>query len=271
VHATRTQSQSQPRTFGEHGRLVPLDGERVFSARDRRYFRIDQPVLDAAAVHARATEHLGAHGALLELDAFRARCDQLRASLLASPATAGLFDGVHVPFLLPARAATAADDLRGEVLGPLLDAVGRSFHQAYPKFDFRNHCTEGAEERWTVREETRYRTLLAARAQGPVAGWYFPTAMTGYAIPDQRAAVADLAPGLVLSGPLEVCAALVGTPGLLNQREAYPNLLALAAIEPSDGRFFHFFEAYGWNLTFNRRSMIGPASEYVAGGLTFFG
>ena len=79
------------------------------------------------------------------------------------------------------------------------------------------------------------------------------------------------AEALVLSGPLEAAAALVGCPSLLMQNDNYPNLLALSAVQPADPKMFHFFEAYGWNLTYNQRSMVGAVSEYFTGGFTVVG
>jgi hypothetical protein len=51
----------------------------------------------------------------------------------------------------------------------------------------------------------------------------------------------------------------------------YPNLLALSSVISPDKdlkHFFWYFEAYGWNLNFNSRSMIGAVSEYYSGGIS---
>jgi hypothetical protein len=104
-----------------------------------------------------------------------------------------------------------------------------------------------------------------------VTGWYFPCALAGFAIPEQRRVMARLPESLSLAGPLEAAMAFIGVPDILMRLENYPNLLALAAVQPPDPRFFHFFEAYGWNLTYNQRSMVGAASEYFSGGLTVCG
>ena len=104
-----------------------------------------------------------------------------------------------------------------------------------------------------------------------VVGWYFPGALAGYVIPEQRRLIARLPEAVSLSGPLEVAMAFIGTPDILMKLDNYPNLLALSAVQPHDPRMFHFFEAYGWNLTYNQRSMVGAASEYFSGGLTVCG
>jgi hypothetical protein len=105
-----------------------------------------------------------------------------------------------------------------------------------------------------------------------ICGWYFPTALSGYAIPDQRTLVSRLPESLLLSGPSEVAAALICSPELMYKSDGkYGKLLALSSIEPSDpdqDYFFWFFESYGWDLEFNQRSFIGPVSEYFAGGIT---
>ena len=120
--------------------------------------------------------------------------------------------------------------------------------------------------------ESRWNKLEAAWQKSTLVGWYFPTALAGFAIPDQVKTLGRLPEALILSGVLEVSAALIGTPNLLMKSDGkYPNLLALTANTPTlpeTKHLFWFFEAYGWNLNFNWRSKIGAVSEYYSGGLT---
>lgn len=249
--------------FDANGRLIPEPGEMVYSQVDRRYFRLAQPPLDFARIHARTAAHLAAP---VDAAAFQDRCEALRTKICADKALAGLFFGVAIPFVLPPGAADA--DLGAEVEGPLLGAVAGAFAEAFPKYAFHNHVVHPLAGQMALVPGTRYERLLAARAAGPVVGWYFPVCMAGFAVPQTRDVLARLPEQAILSGPLEAACALVGTPELLFHETHYPNLLALGAVTPPDEDFFYNFEAYGWNLTFNERSMVGAVAEYFAGGLT---
>ncbi len=256
--------------FDDHGRLLPAEDDVVYSRIDRRYFRVAQPEIDFAAVHARAERHLGAAGLepWITRSEFEDRCVGLRTAMLGSPETAGLFSGVHVPFLLPSLCARA--DMGEELEAGLLDAVGKSYVESFPAYEFRNYLRGQLNGQLSVVSGVRYERLVEEHSSRILAGWCFPTALAGYAVPDQRKVIRRLPDDLILSGPLETAMALVGSPSLLMQRANYPSLLALTAVQPRDARFFHFFEAYGWNLTYNQRSMVGAVSEYVSGGLTIF-
>lgn len=257
--------------FDAHGRLVPADGEVVYSQVDRRYFSLAQPAFTFAGVLAAVSKHLGIPDLDRHISAedFERRCEASRQSILDDPNLAGLFRGVHVPFvLLP---ATARADLGEELDAALLPAVGAAYVEKLPGFEFRNYLKRQLAGAIPVVSGVRYERLIARHANEVVAGWYFPGALAGYAIPEQRRVIARLPEAVSLSGPLEAAMAFIGTPDILMRNENYPNLLALSAVQPHDARLFHFFEAYGWNLTYNQRSMVGAASEYFSGGLTVCG
>jgi hypothetical protein len=259
---------AQRPAFGPHGRLVPAEGEAVYSQVDRRYFSLAQPPLDFVAIHARLVRHLTAGGTSLpSAGDFASAATRLRERIEADACLGGLFTGVHVPFLLPARAGADAD-IGAEMDAVLLPAVGRSYLEKLPGFEFRNYCQGQLAGHLRIQPGVRYERLVERHAREPLVGWYFPGAFAGYAIPEQRRVIARLPEQVSLAGPLEVAAAFVGTPDLLMRLDNYPNLLAMSAVCPPDPKMFHFFEAYGWNLTYNQRSMIGAVSEYFAGGAT---
>ena len=257
--------------FDAEGRLVPAEGERVYDLTDRGYFSLQQPEINYPAIHANVAKFLDRPDLERSISAgdFEDRCQRLRGQIIADQALGGLFSGVHVPFLLAADGEQS--DLGSELDSVLLKAVERSFTAKFPQFFFRNYKQGQMKEQLCVVPGCRYETLLEARRKAPVVGWYFPNCLRGFGIPDQRGLVGRLPAPLILSGPLEAASALIGVPELLMKLDKYPNLLALSAVTPADRRFFSFFEAYGWNLTFNYRSMIGAVSEYCAGGLTAIG
>jgi hypothetical protein len=257
--------------FDAHGRLIPADGELVYSTVDRRYFSLAQPAFTLAGVFPAVGKHLrGANvDKLVSPEDFEHRCEAARQAILADPATAGLFRGVHVPFvLLP---TTARADIGEELDAVLLPAVGAAYVEKLPGFEFRNYLQGQLKSAISVVPGVRYDRIVADHGSKVVVGWYFPGALAGYAIPEQRRVIRRLPEAVSLSGPLEAAMAFIGTPAILMRTDNYPNLLALSAVQPPDPRMFHFFEAYGWNLTYNQRSMVGAVSEYFSGGLTVCG
>lgn len=257
--------------FDANGRLVPADGEVVYSQVDRRYFSLAQPAFTFPGVLAAVAKHLG----IADLDRhiagseFERRCEAARQAIMCDPDLAGLFRGVHVPFvLLP---STARTDVGEELDAVLLPAVATSYVEKMPGFDFRNYLKGQLAGAISVVPGVRYERLLASHAKDVIAGWYFPGALAGYAIPEQRRVMAHLPEAVSLSGPLEAAMAFMGVPDILMRIDNYPSLLAVSAVQPQEPRFFQFFEAYGWNLTYNQRSMVGAVSEYFSGGLTVCG
>lgn len=257
--------------FDAHGRLVPADGELVYSRVDRRYFSLGQPAFTFPGVLAAVAKHLrlaNIDGSISAAE-FERRCEASRQAILSDAALAGLFRGVHVPFvLLP---ATARADIGEELDTVLLPAVGTAYVEKLPGFEFRNYLQGRLAGAMPVVPGVRYERIVSRHASDVIAGWYFPGALAGYAIPEQRRVIARLPEAVSLSGPLEAAMAFIGAPDILMRNDNYPSLLALSAVQPHDPRMFQFFEAYGWNLTYNQRSMVGAASEYFSGGLTVCG
>jgi hypothetical protein len=256
--------------FDSVGRLCPLPGERVYANRDRGYFDLRQPKLDWEAIGTRMQRLFpGPRSTQFSLSALRERLEACRANSLSDPSLSGLFAGVHVPFVIPTAEHI---DLGTELEDHFIPAACQSFLSEYPEFSATNYCLGSLPRAVRVVPDTRWERVQEARLKGAVMGWYFPLALKGFAIPDQRTLISRLPEAMVLSGPLEISASLVACPELLmRQDDKYPNLLALSAVEHVDSdqaHMFWFFEAYGWNLCFNRRSMVGPVSEYFSGGIT---
>jgi hypothetical protein len=259
--------------FQPQGRLNPKNGERVYQEFDRNYFRLTQPSIDYSQIFRNLTETLGADifkG--FSAKEFENRADNIRSVIMSDLSLAPLFSGVHVPFVFPKLSDSI--DLGGELEKTLLPAVGKSFLAKFPNYEFKNYCVN-LENSMAFIKNTNFQNVINPKTGDFVVGWYFPTALAGYAIPDQRTLISRLPSNLALSGPVEVSYSFIGTPELLMKTDDnYPNLLALSSVEPIDKdqkHFFWYFEAYGWNLYFNKRSMVGAVSEYYSGGLTIVG
>lgn len=252
-------------TFDEHGRCIPANLSAPAHAQSRHYFGITPPHIDYATIHARATEHLGDCG--ITADAFAKRCENLLQTLRADPLSLNITQGVVVPFLLPQ--AEHAD--YGEALSErYIPAVAHAFAQAFPQYSFTDHNKNVMAGRLGIAPGSRHERLLQAMRQGPVVGCYFPC-LSEYSLPAALERVQALPEQFLLAGGYDTSAALVGIPGLLQRTDGYPPLLWLAAVQEEKPLVGYYYEAYGYNLTFNRRPHFGQAAEYWNSGLTVLG
>lgn len=251
--------------FDEHGRCVPAGLHAPALAQSRRYFQIAPQAIDYAAIHARTTRHLGDSG-VTAVD-FAQRCTTLLKKLREDPQTRNLTQGIAVPFLLPQ--AKHAD--YGTALAErYLPAVGQAFAETFPQYRYTDHNKVALPGQLGIAPGSRHERLLQAMQQGPVVGIYFPC-LSEYSLPAALERVQHLPQQFLLAGGYDTSAALIGTPGLLQRTDGYPPLLWLAAVQADKPLVAFYFEAYGYNLTFNRRPHFGQAAEYWNSGLAVLG
>jgi hypothetical protein len=225
-----------------------------------------QPALDFDAIHRRGVVAFGANR-LPNQTEFRSRAEAILSRLATRPEWRDVLEGVRVPFLLPQE---VQDDVGAALEEEYLPRVASAYQSHLSSHRFVDHHAERLAGRLAVVTESRHDRLVRAMAAGTVVGWYFPC-LSGYSIPAVLERIGTLAGDFSLAGGYDTCAALIGSPDLLIRHDGYPPLLWLAALaseRPGEG--FHF-EAYGHDLSFNRRMHLGQAAEYWNSGLVFIG
>jgi hypothetical protein len=253
--------------FDAHGRCLPAKLVAPVHPRTRRYFHIAQTKIDYGDIYARSQKHLGIPDGIVSAKEFEQRAERILQNLRNDPARKGITDGFGVPFLLPK--AAYAD--YGEALeGTYVKAVATSFAEKFSKYDFVNHHKAGLAGKFRIIPESRHTRLVEAMQHDLVVGYYFPC-LTEYSVPAAIEQVGHLPEQFLLAGGFDTCAALVGTPDLLLRTDGYPPLLWLAALLSEKADAGYYFEAYGYNLTFNRRPHFNQAAEYWASGLVVLG
>ncbi len=252
-----------PDLFDPYGRCLPGPTNAPVHRQSRRYFRLAEPDIDPAAILARTTRHL-APDLSISAETLTSRLSATRDKLEADPVTRNILCGVAVPFVLPRM---PAGDIGETFDSLLLPAVGRAFKAHLPDYDFVNHHPAGTAGKLSPRAGGRHERLLTALDQGAVCGLYFPC-LTEYSVDAAIERLADLPADFLLSGPFDTAAALIGTPDLLLRKDGYPPLLWLSGAAAETPDVGYHFEAYGYNLTFNRRPHLGQAAEYWWHGLT---
>ena len=263
--------------FDKHGRRLPFEGMRAFNSVSRRYYQLNQPDIQFDTVLRRMNKNAGVDESI-SAHQFESACLDLMKTAKEDASIRDIFKGTHVPFMCPKIVDDM--DLGEELEQRWLAAVGSSFTEMFPQSHFTSTLqgeTPSLSGTLMLADGARYEHFLRARRQGPIVGWYFPTALQEYDVASQRGQMRTLPlpETLVLSGGFETAAALVGSPDLLMNTETYPPVLCLSAFEHTDKRLMLCFKAYGLSLEFWLLSqMLMPGimqvSEQWAGGLTLF-
>ena len=249
--------------FDEHGRCLPGQLSAAVHGQTRRYFQCNRPAHDLAVIHQRIRKHL-APELSIDVETFGEAIEGIRKRLGDDARTRNILEGVALPFMLPQMKVA---DI-GEVLDTrFMPAVSSAYGEALPAYSFTNHHPSGTRKCLTAHPQSRHNRLLEAIAERDVCGLYFPC-LSEYSIPAALEQLGKLPEDFLLAGGFDTAAALVGSPDLLLRGDIYPPLLWLGALEGEAPGIGYHFEAYGYNLTFNRRPHLDMAAEYWWNGLT---
>lgn len=251
--------------FDEHGRCIPKDESGVHQL-SREYFKLQQPAIDYPAIHERISTLFGNEG-LPDKVEFTRRIANIRERLHNAPETSNLLQGICIPILLP---RARRDDIGIALDERYLPAVESAFKSSFPEYSFTNHHKTGLGGKLRSAPGSRHEVLLERMRDEAIVGCYFPC-LTEYAPSAALAQMAALPEQFLLAGGIDTCAALISAPGLLLNHNAYPPLLWLSGLEAEKADANYHFEAYGYNLTFNRRLHFGQPAEYWASGLVVLG
>lgn len=256
--------------FDDNGRCIPDQLEAAVHVRTRRQFSLVQPNLDYSAIHARLATALDAEEAISLAD-FQARAEAILQDIASDPATASLATGIRVPFFLPKTPDIKTGDLGEKIQTVWLKAVAKAFTSTFPQYCFTDHNAKvGLSRKLSVQPGSRHDVLLDAMSQDLVVGWFFPT-LQEYSLPACLEQLQKLPEKFLLAGGVDLSAALIACPDLLHRRDGYPPLLWMAALAGETPNVAYHYEAYGFNLNFNRRVHFNQAAESWAAGLVVLG
>ena len=250
--------------FDQHGRFTPITPLQFpHSKITRSYFKIQQPQVDFASIHARIKTQFSEH-TLPSKENFQAKIESLVESIRQNAPIQDILNGVWIPFLIP---KISCIDLGEQLEIHALPALTKSF-ETLGKGTFKRHWKSDLTGTLTTPKSTRHEQLITRLQQEAVMGCYFPSALSEFSLPATREIMPQLPDNILLSGAMDTCAALIGSPELLQNQEHYPPLLWFAAIDDADCESGLHLEAYGWDLTLNRRKHFGKNAEYWSSGLT---
>ena len=256
--------------FDEFGRCIPSGLKAPAHGKIRRWFTCVQPDIDYAAIHRRIDTHLNGGNALTAAD-FERRAEAILDKVKADPATANIANALRIPFFIPKAADIKSRDIGESLDKTYIKAVEHSFLADNPKQAFSDHnAKEGLTGRLKVTPGSRHDQLLDAVAKDTVVGYFFQC-FSEYSVPAAVEKTQQLPAQFLLNGGIDTCAVMVGAPGLLQKKDGYPPLIWLAALTGERADAGYFFEAYGYNLTFNRKVHFDQAAEFWSSGLVVLG
>ena len=265
--------------FNEIGRRIPGDGMRLFGKKPSNYYRLAQPKLDYQQILDRCKQYNIAPVNLMAAN-FKSRAEVLLEKLNTSPAYANLLKGAHIPLVFQ-RSINSEIDLGTDLENTLLPNLQDSFNACCPEAHFKAVLQSNSElpGNITLDPASRYQKFIDASQSAAVVGWYFPQATQEYDVKSQREQMTSLpefdGANICLSGGMDVCAALVGTPDLLINNEFYAPILCLSAYVHADPRLVLLLKAYGphmefWCMTQMLSKETTQVSEQWTGGITVF-
>ena len=249
--------------FDEFGRCLPTSLNAPAHQKTRRYFLIDKSDINYSASYERLNKAFSISGVISQ-EQYESRVRAILADIADDELIKPILNGVMVPFILP---KAIYDDIGKAMESTFLPAVQSAFNSVFPEYDFRNHSPKSLDGQLSVASGSRHQQVLDQMANEVVVGVYFPCLLE-YSVPAAIERMAELPEPFSLSGGFDTSAAFVSMPDLLLRKEGYPPLLWLSGLASTEENVAYHFEAYGYDLTFNRRVHLGQVAEYWASGLT---
>jgi len=252
--------------FDENGRCTPADLENKVHYSTRRYFKFIQPEIDYTAIYQRFDNYLGV-SKFIKLDEFEVRAKAILAKLSKDKSCSNITKGVAVPFILPQE---SIGDIGSVFEERYLVSLKKSFEDFFPDYSFVNYCNLSFKGAVSITPNSRHEELIEAMQQGVVVGFYFPNLLE-YSVPAAIEKVSKLPAQFLLAGGFDSAAAIIGSPDLLLRKDGYSPLLWLSGMSSDVNNVEYHFEAYGYDLTMNRRAHFSQVAEYWASGLVVLG
>ena len=243
--------------FDEHGRCIPIESSHPVHKISRRYFQIKPVDVNYEKIYNKINNFLDTNTSL-SLEEFIEKAENIIDKLRRNDRLANILNGVGVPFFIPKR---THGDIGEELEKNYLIGLKKSFKDENPDSDFLNHCSESLSKSIIVDNNSRHNKFIEKIENETVVGYYFP-ALLEYSFPAVIDAIKVFPDNFYLAGGYDTCAAFIGYPNLLLNKDAYPPLLWMTGLNSDKKNIGYHIEAYGYNLTFNKRPHLGNVAEY---------
>ena len=264
--------------FDENGRRIPTHEMRVYSYESRNYYRLNEPALDLKLILERSKKQ-NLVGINYSAKEFGSTVELLKEKINSNAIYKNLLKGVCIPFVFKRQQMNF--DLGSELVDNLLPKLKATFLELFPDSEFKAILQSESKLHGNIaiHPDSKYFDFIEAVKQKETVGLYFPQALQGFDVYSQRAqmkALPDLDEAkLCLSGGVDICSALIGTPDLLFNEDFYTPIPVMSSYVHEDERMVLLLKSYGPHLEFWCMSQmltkkITQVSEQWTGGLTFY-
>ena len=243
--------------FDEYGRCIPKNNSHPVYEKSRRYFTIDQIEINYQDIYNRIKKFLNVNNKI-SINEFTNRAEKILDGLKQDPTTKNIVNGIGVPFFLPKNNHS---NIGKDLIEYYLKALSQSFTDKNSDYDFVNHCVENLSNKVKINPNSRHEKIIELMKEQVVVGYYFPCILE-YSFKAAIETINNFPKNFLLAGGFDTCAAFIGSPNLLLKKKGYPPLLWMTGLQGDNENVGYHMEAYGYNLTFNRRAHLGQAAEY---------
>ena len=253
--------------FSPDGRCVTSFTKNEVHAKSRNYFRIDQDRFNKVKLNTifNNIKNNLCPDEKIEFSEFENRITSLKNNISKNSETKNISNNILIPFFLP---KIKIDDIGETLEQRFFPALQKSFKSSLPDYEFVNHQKGSLKNKIKIRQNTRYEKLLSELSKRNIVGLISPS-LNEFSFPAALDTIPHLPAELIGSGGIEILAGLIGCPNLLHRDDGYPPLLWFTSShEVDDENIGYHVEAYGNNLTYNRRAHLSQAAEYWWHSLT---
>lgn len=264
--------------FDEQGWRIPFEGMRVFGEKRSNYYKLEQPEINYEDILERSKKN-NICPVSFTVKEFETKAKKLLEDIKKNKDFSNLINGVHIPFV--SFSSGNETDLGSQLENYLLPNLKTAFLEKHPESHFKAVLQSNAElkNNLLIDENSRYGKFIKTCSNKVVVGWYFPQAVQEYDISSQRKQMLSLPQPdefeLCLSGSIDICSAVIGSPSLLINKDDYCPILCMSSLEHKDKRLTLILKSYGphmefWLLTNMLTPLMEQVSEQWTGGLSIY-
>lgn len=262
--------------FDANGRRSRDVGLRVFGDTPKNYYSISNSKINYERILENSVKYGGVESSISAND-FEAACCRLKQEIERDSSFSNLLCGTHIPFICKKIESTV--DLGRDLEMVDLPGYKSSFNSQFPGNHFKAILQSNSQLLGNIKIDarSRYKNFLEKCQENTVIGWYFPQALQEFDIESQREQMVSLPDleNICLSGGIDIMAALIGTPDLLINEDAYAPILCLSSYLHTDPRLVLLIKSYGphmefWCMTQMLTKNVTQVSEQWSGGLSIY-
>lgn len=268
--------------FNDTGRRLPSESMRVFGKianstyhNPSYYYRIEDFKFDYNSILKNSIDY-GLINKEIDLNTFQSSCEELLKNIKIDSDFNNLLNGPYLPFIISEH---NFDDLGEDLELNLLPKLNDSFNNKFPENHFKAILQSDSElkKNITIDPNSRYDIFIECVKKNTVVGWYFPCALQEFDVDSQRKQMLEIPSfqNICLSGGIDICASIIGSPDLLINSHNYAPILCMSAYIHRDPRLVLLLKSYGphlefWCMTQMLQKNIKQVSEQWAGGITIY-